>query len=66
MLLFSFVTYYTSTLLADCYRFGDPIAGKRNYNYTDAVHAYLGEFAQLSLQNTSPWAKPFLPSPQVG
>ncbi|CAL9110684.1 unnamed protein product [Musa textilis] len=55
MLLFSFVTYYTSTLLADCYRSGDPIAGKRNYNYTDAVHAYLGEFAQLSLQNASPW-----------
>ncbi|CAL9046640.1 amino acid permease 4-like [Musa acuminata AAA Group] len=42
MLLFSFVTYYTSTLLADCYRSGDPIAGKRNYSYTDAVHAYLG------------------------
>ncbi|XP_009404322.2 amino acid permease 4 isoform X2 [Musa acuminata AAA Group] len=42
MFLFSFVTYYTSTLLADCYRSGDPITGKRNYNYTDAVHAYLG------------------------
>ncbi|KAG6524110.1 hypothetical protein ZIOFF_014000 [Zingiber officinale] len=45
MLLFSFVTYYTSTLLADCYRSGDPVTGKRNYNYMDAVHAYLGEFA---------------------
>ncbi|XP_009379863.2 amino acid permease 4 [Musa acuminata AAA Group] len=42
MLLFSFVTYYTSTLLADCYRSGDPDTGKRNYNYMDAVHAYLG------------------------
>ncbi|CAL9119094.1 unnamed protein product, partial [Musa textilis] len=42
MFLFSFVTYYTSTLLADCYRSGDPITGKRNYDYTDAVHAYLG------------------------
>nr|XP_009390075.1 PREDICTED: amino acid permease 4-like isoform X2 [Musa acuminata subsp. malaccensis] len=42
MLLFSFVTYYTSTLLADCYRSGDPISGKRNYKYTDAVHSYLG------------------------
>ncbi|XP_042456787.1 amino acid permease 3-like isoform X3 [Zingiber officinale] len=42
MLLFSFVTYYTSTLLADCYRSGDPVTGKRNYNYMDAVHAYLG------------------------
>ncbi|KAG6479603.1 hypothetical protein ZIOFF_063071 [Zingiber officinale] len=45
MLLFSFVTYYTSVLLADCYRSGDPITGKRNYSYMDAVHAYLGEFA---------------------
>lgn len=42
MLLFSFVIYYTSTLLADCYRTGDPITGRRNYTYMDAVHAYLG------------------------
>ncbi|PKA57119.1 Amino acid permease 2 [Apostasia shenzhenica] len=42
MVLFSFVTYYTSALLSDCYRSGDPISGKRNYTYTDAVHAYLG------------------------
>ncbi|KAG1369954.1 amino acid permease 3 [Cocos nucifera] len=44
MLLFAFVIYYTSTLLADCYRSGDPITGKRNYTYMDAVHAYLGGF----------------------
>ncbi|XP_042434557.1 amino acid permease 3-like [Zingiber officinale] len=43
MLLFSIVTYYTSTLLADCYRSGDA-AGKRNYNYMDAVQSYLGGF----------------------
>ncbi|XP_074566370.1 amino acid permease 3-like [Curcuma longa] len=43
MLLFSIVTYYTSTLLADCYRSGDP-TGKRNYNYMDAVQSYLGGF----------------------
>ncbi|CAO2817421.1 unnamed protein product [Amaranthus hypochondriacus] len=42
MLLFSVVTYYTSVLLADCYRSGDPISGKRNYTYMDAVHANLG------------------------
>ncbi|PKA66781.1 Amino acid permease 2 [Apostasia shenzhenica] len=42
MILFSFVIYYTSTLLTDCYRTGDPITGKRNYTYSDAVHAYLG------------------------
>ncbi|KAK8716370.1 hypothetical protein V6N13_043682 [Hibiscus sabdariffa] len=42
MLLFSFVTYYTSSLLTDCYRTGDPISGKRNYTYTDAVRSILG------------------------
>ncbi|XP_072965878.1 amino acid permease 3-like [Typha angustifolia] len=41
MLLFSFVTYYTSALLADCYRSGDPTTGKRNYTYMDAVQANL-------------------------
>ncbi|KAB1210503.1 Amino acid permease 2 [Morella rubra] len=42
MILFSFVSYYTSTLLADCYRAGDPIFGKRNYTYMDAVRSILG------------------------
>ncbi|KAM7252978.1 hypothetical protein ACFE04_025596 [Oxalis oulophora] len=44
MFLFSFVTYYTSTLLAACYRSGDPITGKRNYTYMDAVRSNLGGF----------------------
>ncbi|RWV96598.1 hypothetical protein GW17_00040675 [Ensete ventricosum] len=44
MLLFSFVTYYTSALLADCYRSGDPNTGKRNYTYMDAVRANLDGF----------------------
>ncbi|KAK6923488.1 Amino acid transporter, transmembrane domain [Dillenia turbinata] len=44
MFLFSFVIYYTSTLLADCYRSGDPVNGKRNYTYMDAVRANLGGF----------------------
>ncbi|KAG6508626.1 hypothetical protein ZIOFF_034006 [Zingiber officinale] len=44
MLLFSFVTYYTSSLLADCYRSGDPISGKRNYTYMDAARANLNGF----------------------
>ncbi|GMH11388.1 hypothetical protein Nepgr_013229 [Nepenthes gracilis] len=42
MLLFSFVIYYTSILLADCYRVDDPIFGKRNYTYMDAVRSNLG------------------------
>ncbi|XP_077249761.1 amino acid permease 3-like isoform X1 [Tasmannia lanceolata] len=44
MFLFSFVIYYTSSLLADCYRTGDSVSGKRNYTYMDAVRANLGGF----------------------
>ncbi|ERN14214.1 hypothetical protein AMTRI_Chr13g90140 [Amborella trichopoda] len=43
LLLFSGITYYTSCLLADCYRSPDPVHGKRNYTYTDAVKANLDE-----------------------
>ncbi|XP_022156807.1 amino acid permease 4-like [Momordica charantia] len=42
MLLFAFIGYYTSCLLADCYRSGDPINGKRNYTYMHAVRSLLG------------------------
>ncbi|KAI4339789.1 hypothetical protein MLD38_024692 [Melastoma candidum] len=42
LLLFSFITYYTSTLLADSYRWPDPVNGRRNYTYMDAVRAGLG------------------------
>nr|CAD1844093.1 unnamed protein product [Ananas comosus var. bracteatus] len=42
MILFAFVIYYTSNLLCDCYRTGDPVTGRRNYTYMDAVRATLG------------------------
>ncbi|KAJ4952756.1 hypothetical protein NE237_029588 [Protea cynaroides] len=42
LFLFAFVIYYTSTLLADCYRSGDSVSGKRNYTYMEAVHSNLG------------------------
>ncbi|KAI3838434.1 hypothetical protein MKX03_013198 [Papaver bracteatum] len=42
MFLFAFVIYYTSCLLADCYRTGDNVTGKRNYTYMDAVSTNLG------------------------
>ncbi|XP_062099242.1 amino acid permease 6-like [Humulus lupulus] len=42
LMAFSFITYFTSTLLADCYRAPDPVTGKRNYTYMAAVKAYLG------------------------
>lgn len=43
LMAFSFITFFTSTLLADSYRSPDPVTGKRNYTYTDAVRANLGE-----------------------
>ncbi|XP_022980989.1 amino acid permease 3-like [Cucurbita maxima] len=44
MVVFSAVTYFTSTFLAAGYRTGDPVNGKRNYTYVDAVRNNLGEF----------------------
>ncbi|CAK9227719.1 unnamed protein product [Sphagnum jensenii] len=42
LLLFGAITYYTSCLLADCYRYPDPVTGKRNYTYMETVQANLG------------------------
>ncbi|KAJ4962807.1 hypothetical protein NE237_022746 [Protea cynaroides] len=43
LMVFSVITYFTSTLLADCYRSPDSITGKRNSTYMDVVRANLGE-----------------------
>ncbi|KAG6534509.1 hypothetical protein ZIOFF_008412 [Zingiber officinale] len=42
LVLFSVITLYTSSLLADCYRTGDPCYGTRNYTYMAAVKSNLG------------------------
>ncbi|MCI47419.1 amino acid permease, partial [Trifolium medium] len=42
MLFFSLITWYTSSLLAECYRLGHPHSGKRNYTFVEAVHTILG------------------------
>jgi amino acid permease len=42
LILFSLVTLLTSILMADCYRYPDPIHGKRNPTYMDMVKAILG------------------------
>ncbi|TXG64766.1 hypothetical protein EZV62_011760 [Acer yangbiense] len=42
MVLFALVNLYTSTLLSQCYRAGDPVTGQRNYTYMEAVKANLG------------------------
>ncbi|KAL3689006.1 hypothetical protein R1sor_015315 [Riccia sorocarpa] len=41
-LLFAVITFYTSVLLADSYRYMNPVSGKRLYTYMGAVKAYLG------------------------
>ncbi|KAF2563590.1 hypothetical protein F2Q70_00015354 [Brassica cretica] len=43
LMAFSFITYFTSTMLADCYRSPDPVTGKRNYTYMEVVRSYLEE-----------------------
>ncbi|XP_048493185.2 amino acid permease 6 [Beta vulgaris subsp. vulgaris] len=40
LLIFSFVTWFASTLQADCYR--NPVTGKRHYTYREAVRSILG------------------------
>ncbi|XP_052118746.1 amino acid permease 8 isoform X2 [Arachis duranensis] len=42
MIAFAVISTFTYNLVADCYRFPDPITGKRNYTYMQAVKAYLG------------------------
>ncbi|CAK7330243.1 unnamed protein product [Dovyalis caffra] len=42
LLIFSVVTWFTSCLLADCYRFPGPHEGTRTYTYMGAVKAHLG------------------------
>ncbi|PON71364.1 Amino acid transporter, transmembrane domain containing protein [Trema orientale] len=43
LLLFSAISLYTAYLLADCYRSPNPLTGKRNYSYMEAVKATLGK-----------------------
>lgn len=47
ILIFSSISIFTYSLVSDCYRFPDPINGKRNYTYMQAVKAYLGTFLLL-------------------
>ncbi|KAI3465200.1 hypothetical protein Pfo_021863 [Paulownia fortunei] len=42
LMAFSFITYFTSTLLADSYRSPGPVHGNRNYTYMDVVRSHLG------------------------
>jgi len=53
MLLFSAITYFTSLLLTDCYRTGDPLTGKRNYTYMDAIRSNFGITHQPNLLHFS-------------
>lgn len=49
MVLFACISVYTYNLIADCYRYPDPVSGKRNYTYMQAVDAYLGIIILLNL-----------------
>ncbi|KAL5982929.1 hypothetical protein ACLOJK_017008 [Asimina triloba] len=56
--VFAYVTYYTATLLSDCYRSPDPVKGRRNPTYMKAMWAYassvngvVGNTAQTDREN---------------
>ncbi|CAJ1972323.1 unnamed protein product [Sphenostylis stenocarpa] len=42
IITFSSISIFTYSLVADCYRYPDPVTGNRNYTYMQAVKAYLG------------------------
>ncbi|XP_073225451.1 amino acid permease 1-like isoform X2 [Cicer arietinum] len=42
MISFSCISIYTYNLIADSYRYPDPVYGNRNYTYMQAVKTYLG------------------------
>lgn len=44
LILFSFITLFTSFLLTDCYRFPDPVHGSRNHTYRETVKNILGNY----------------------
>jgi len=48
---FSAISIFTYSLVADCYRYPDPVTGQRNYTYMQAVKAYLGNFWKKLTQN---------------
>ncbi|OAE28801.1 hypothetical protein AXG93_3096s1150 [Marchantia polymorpha subsp. ruderalis] len=39
---FAVITYFTSVLLVDSYRYMNPVSGRRLYTYMDTVKSYLG------------------------
>ncbi|KAE9587064.1 putative amino acid transporter, transmembrane domain-containing protein [Lupinus albus] len=47
MVAFACISIYTYNLIADCYRYPDPVTGKRNYTYMQAVGSYLGKTMHL-------------------
>jgi amino acid permease len=51
LVIFSVITLYTSNLLVDCYRTDDPVLGKRNYSYVQAVKSSLGNNLTLCLEH---------------
>jgi amino acid permease len=54
----AYITYFTAILLTDCYRSPDPVHGKRNYTYMDAVRSSLGKKTTRKLVLTlAPWMK---------
>ncbi|KAH7568260.1 hypothetical protein JRO89_XS07G0267500 [Xanthoceras sorbifolium] len=43
---FAVITYYTAILLCECYRTPDPVSGRRNYTYMDALEIQCSNFTK--------------------
>ena len=49
LIIFSLITLLTSKLMADCYRYPDPIHGIRNHTYMEMVKNILGNYLLYSI-----------------
>ncbi|XP_021892300.1 amino acid permease 6-like [Carica papaya] len=62
LFIFSLVTWFTAGLLADAYRYPDPVTGNRNHTYVQAVQNHFREVSspvmwdllntQISIEST--------------
>ncbi|KAJ0700574.1 putative amino acid transporter, transmembrane domain-containing protein [Helianthus annuus] len=49
LVVFAVISWYTCTLLTNCYRSPHPVTGARNYNYMQAVKNNLGKIIPFFL-----------------
>ncbi|WJX21094.1 hypothetical protein P8452_47678 [Trifolium repens] len=53
LILFSLITLLTSILMADCYRYPDPIHGARNPTYMGMVKTILAAISMVAIKKSN-------------